>query len=104
MMFEIKGYLFFCIFTQTILKMGLLELKEKIKLQIENADERLLKIVSSVFDNYLDATENKYELSNKEKEAIDAAIYQIDNQMTQPHNIVMEETKAKYSKYFKSED
>ncbi|WP_310558730.1 hypothetical protein [Flavobacterium sp.] len=33
--------------------MGLPELKQKIQLQIENADERLLRIVSSVFDNYL---------------------------------------------------
>lgn len=33
--------------------MGLPELKRKIQMQIENADERLLRIVSSVFDNYL---------------------------------------------------
>ena len=33
--------------------MGLPELKQKIQIQIENADERLLRIVSSVFDNYL---------------------------------------------------
>ncbi|MFA9195240.1 hypothetical protein AAGV33_12560 [Flavobacterium sp. FBOR7N2.3] len=34
--------------------MGLLELKHKIQMQIENADERLLRIVSSVCDNYLE--------------------------------------------------
>ena len=33
--------------------MGLPELKQKIQMQIESADERLLRIVSSVFDNYL---------------------------------------------------
>jgi hypothetical protein len=33
--------------------MGLPELKQKIQMQIENADERLLRIVSLVFDNYL---------------------------------------------------
>lgn len=33
--------------------MGLPELKQKIQMQIENADERLLRIISSVFDNYL---------------------------------------------------
>ena len=33
--------------------MGLPELKHKIQLQIENADERVLRIVSSVFDNYM---------------------------------------------------
>jgi len=81
--------------------MGLPELKEKLKLQIENADERLLKIVSSVFDNYLDYSEN---LSDSEKKAIDESLYQVQNQQTQSHDLVMEETKAKYSKYFKNED
>jgi hypothetical protein len=33
--------------------MGLPELKQKIHNQVENADERILSIVSSVFDNYL---------------------------------------------------
>ncbi|MFV8268510.1 hypothetical protein ACNQGP_01065 [Flavobacterium sp. GT2N3] len=33
--------------------MGLPELKQKIKLQLDLADERVLRIVSSVFDNYL---------------------------------------------------
>jgi hypothetical protein len=33
--------------------MGLPELKHKIQLQLELADERVLRIVSSVFDNYL---------------------------------------------------
>ena len=37
--------------------MGLPELKLKIQIQIENADERLLRIVSSVFDNYLNEDE-----------------------------------------------
>jgi hypothetical protein len=33
--------------------MGLPELKQKIHNQVENADERILSIVSSVFDNYM---------------------------------------------------
>lgn len=33
--------------------MGLPELKQKIQMQIENADEGLLRIFSSVFNNYL---------------------------------------------------
>ena len=32
--------------------MGLPELKDKIRLQLDLADERVLRIVSSVFDNY----------------------------------------------------
>ncbi|RZJ54428.1 MAG: hypothetical protein EOO44_05105 [Flavobacterium sp.] len=33
--------------------MGLPELKDKIRQQMDLADERVLRIVSSVFDNYL---------------------------------------------------
>lgn len=33
--------------------MGLTKLKQKIQRQLEDADERLMRIVSSVFDNYL---------------------------------------------------
>jgi hypothetical protein len=33
--------------------MGLPELKNKIQRQLDTADERVLRIVSSVFDNYL---------------------------------------------------
>ena len=33
--------------------MGLPELKDKIRNQLDLADERVLRIVSSVFDNYL---------------------------------------------------
>ena len=33
--------------------MGLPKIRQKIQIQIENADERLLRIISSVFDNYL---------------------------------------------------
>jgi hypothetical protein len=33
--------------------MGLPELKDKIRNQLELADEKVLRIVSSVFDNYL---------------------------------------------------
>jgi hypothetical protein len=32
--------------------MGAIELKKYIKMQLENADERVLRIVASVFDNY----------------------------------------------------
>ena len=33
--------------------MGLPELKDKIRNQLDLADEKVLRIVSSVFDNYL---------------------------------------------------
>ncbi|MDP5198231.1 hypothetical protein [Flavobacterium sp. DG2-3] len=59
--------------------MGLPELKEKIRHQMDLADERVLRIVSSVFDNYLndvvsyDASGNPLTLSeyhNKVEEGL----------------------------------
>lgn len=88
--------------------MGLPELKQKIQMQIENADERLLRIVSSVFDNYLneDASDNTTlnSMTFLEKKAIDEALIQVANKQTISHESVMEETKTRYSKYFKNEN
>lgn len=88
--------------------MGLPELKLKIQMQIENADERLLRIVSSVFDNYLNEDSSDSTLQNSmtllEKKAIDEALIQVANQQTIPHDLVMEETKKRYPKYFKNEN
>ena len=88
--------------------MGLPELKQKIQMQIESADERLLRIVSSVFDNYLseDASDNTIQnsMTFSEKKAIDEALIQVANKQTIPHDLVMEETKERYSKYFKNEN
>mgnify|MGYP003454264712 FL=1 len=88
--------------------MGLPELKQKIQMQIENADERLLRIVSSVFDNYL--SEDEFDnttpntMTSSEKKAIDEALIQVANKQTIPHDAVMEETKKRYPKYFKNEN
>lgn len=88
--------------------MGLPELKQKIQMQIENADERLLRIVSSVFDNYLneDASDNTTlnSMALPEKKAIDEALIQVANKQTISHELVMEETKKRYPKYFKNEN
>ncbi len=88
--------------------MGLPELKQKIQMQIENADERLLRIVSSVFDNYLndDASDNNTlnSMALPEKKAIDEALIQVANKQTISHELVMEETQKRYPKYFKNEN
>ena len=88
--------------------MGLPELKQKIQMQIENAGERLLRIVSSVFDNYLNEETDDNFTSNSmtlpEKKAIDEALIQVANKQTISHESVMEETKTRYSKYFKNEN
>lgn len=64
--------------------MGLPELKDKIRLQLDLADERVLRIVSSVFDNYLnevvsyDAKGNPISLSeyhNKVEEGLNDVKY-----------------------------
>mgnify|MGYP003575770577 CR=1 FL=1 len=64
--------------------MGLPELKDKIRSQLDLADERVLRIVSSVFDNYLnevvsyDAKGNPLTLSeyhNKVEEGLDDIKY-----------------------------
>ena len=57
--------------------MGLPELKNKIQMQIENADERLLRIVSSVFDNYLNEDLSSNSMTLLEKKAIDEALIQL---------------------------
>ena len=88
--------------------MGLPELKQKIQMQIENADERLLRIVSSVFDNYLneDSSDNTTQnsMTLPEKKAIEEALIQVANKQTISHDLVMEETKKRYPKYFKNEN
>ena len=88
--------------------MGLPELKQKIQMQIENADERLLRIVSSVFDNYLNEDLSDYKTMNSktllEKKAIDEALIQVANKQTISHDLVMEETQKRYPKYFKNEN
>lgn len=88
--------------------MGLPELKQKIQMQIENADERLLRIVSSVFDNYLnEETDYNFKtnlMTLSEKKATDDARIQVANKQTIPHDLVMEETKKRYPKYFKNEN
>jgi hypothetical protein len=64
--------------------MGLPELKEKIRNQLDLADEKVLRIVSSVFDNYLnevvsyDAKGNPLTLSeynNKVEEGLNDVKY-----------------------------
>ncbi|WKL46557.1 hypothetical protein Q1W71_16505 [Flavobacterium pectinovorum] len=64
--------------------MGLPELKDKIRNQLDLADEKVLRIVSSVFDNYLnevvsyDAKGNSLTLSeyhNKVEEGLNDVTY-----------------------------
>lgn len=93
--------------------MGLPELKQKIHNQVENADERILSIVSSVFDNYLTDdefvknTKNvvsepvvAYDVSGKPltlkqyNEEIDRGIADFENGRFISHEALLEEIKG----------
>ena len=76
--------------------MGLPELKHKIQLQLDLADERVLRIVSSVFDNYLneivsyDTNGNDLTLSeyhNKVEEGLEDIKY---NRVISQENLIEE--------------
>ncbi|WP_298394218.1 hypothetical protein [Flavobacterium sp.] len=64
----------------------------KVILDIENPKliEEILLLIQS-----------KSTLTEKQKEAIDEAIYSLENNEGIAHNMVMEETRNRYSKYFK---
>ena len=64
----------------------------KVVLDIENPKliEEIINLINS-----------KSNLTDKQKVAIDEAIYSLENDGGFSHNLVMEETKNRYSKYFK---
>jgi hypothetical protein len=67
-----------------------------------------LRNVSSVFDNYLneDLSDDKTlnSMTLLEKKAIDKALIQVAKKQTISHDLVMEETRKRYPKYFKNEN
>lgn len=73
--------------------MGLPELKNKIQLQVENADEKILRIVSSVFDTYFNEN-NISEATIKELLEISEKDYQEGK--TEPYSMILKESKEKY--------
>lgn len=76
--------------------MELPELKNKLLMQIENADEATLLKVAGIFNKF-----SKEENAALIK-AIENARLQIYNNETISHNLVMEEAKEKYPKYFRN--
>jgi hypothetical protein len=93
--------------------MGVPELKHKIQLQLDLADERVLRIVSSVFDNYLndgaivETTENNvseptvaYDITGKPltlrqyNKEIDKGIDDFKNGRFISHEALLEEIKS----------
>ena len=64
----------------------------KIILDIENPN---------IIQDIMNLIQEKSTLSKAQKNAIDEAIYSLDNNEGISHDMVMEETRNRYSKYFK---
>jgi DNA polymerase IIIc chi subunit len=64
----------------------------KVILDIENP-----KLIEEI----IHLIQSKSTLTEKQKSAIDEAIYSLENNEGIAHNMVMEETRNRYSKYFK---
>lgn len=75
-------------------------------MNIHSTKIELAKIVLDIenpilIEEILNLIQSKSELTEKQKLAIDDAIYSLENNEGISHDIVMEETKNQYSKYFK---
>ncbi|MCI9843781.1 hypothetical protein [Flavobacterium pectinovorum] len=64
----------------------------KIVLDIDNPD---------LIQEIVELIQSKESLSEEQKNNINEAIYSLDNNEGISHDVVMEETKNRYSKYFK---
>ncbi len=74
--------------------MGLPELKTKIQLQVENADEKILRIVSSVFDTYYF---NDNEISDAMiKELLEISEKEYKEGKSESYSMILKESKEKY--------
>ena len=75
-------------------------------MDIQASKIKLAKIIldideQSVVDKFTDFLNAESTLSNQQKKAIDLALEQVEQGKTIPHDVVMEETRKRYSKYFK---
>jgi uncharacterized protein YpuA (DUF1002 family) len=78
---------------QNFAKMGLPELKNKIQQQVESADEKILKIVSSVFDNYYNDEGTTDSIIN---ELLEISENDYKEGLTEPYTKILKESKAIY--------
>ncbi|WP_296683929.1 hypothetical protein [Flavobacterium sp.] len=75
-------------------------------MNIHTSKIELAKIVLDIenpmlIEEIIHLIQSKSNLTEKQKAAIDEALYSLENNEGISHNLVMEETKNKYSKYFK---
>ena len=75
-------------------------------MDIQTSKIELTKIILDIENpniilDIMNLIQEKSTLSKAQKNAIDEAIYSLDNNEGTSHNLVMEETRSRYSKYFK---
>jgi hypothetical protein len=75
-------------------------------MDIQTSKIELAKVILDIenpklIEEIINLIQTKGNLTAKQKIAIDEAIYSLENNEGIAHNVVMEETKIKYSKYFK---
>jgi DNA polymerase IIIc chi subunit len=75
-------------------------------MNIQTSKIELAKVILDIenpklIEEIIHLIQSKSILTEKQKSAIDEALYSLENNEGSPHNMVMEETKNRYSKYFK---
>jgi RIO-like serine/threonine protein kinase len=84
----------FCIFVINNGVMGAIDLKEYIKLQLEHADERILRIVASVFENYSKPIDDK---SEEILDLLKESETEYSRGQTKPFKEIIDKSREKYS-------
>ena len=75
-------------------------------MNIQTSKIELAKVILDIenpklIEEIIHLIQSKSTLTEKQKLAIDEAIYSLENNEGIAHNMVMEETRNRYSKYFK---
>jgi len=75
-------------------------------MSLQTSKIELLKVVLDIenpklIEEIIQLIQSKSTLTEKQKIAIDEAIFSLENNEGISHNMVMEETKNRYAKYFK---
>jgi DNA polymerase IIIc chi subunit len=75
-------------------------------MNIQTSKIELAKVILDIdnpklIEEIIHLIQSKSTLTEKQKTAIDEALYSLENNEGIAHNMVMEETRNRYSKYFK---
>jgi DNA polymerase IIIc chi subunit len=75
-------------------------------MNIQTSKIELAKVILDIenpklIEEIMELIQSKTVLSDKQKSALDEALFALENNEGMPHHLVMEETRSRYSKYFK---